>query len=191
MAQNDPQEIIQAPYTVYLSTGAGTFPLVTAAPGAEWSELGQTKRQEDGTGVTVTHSQTGQDVRVEGHAGPIKWTRLTEDQTVGFRLLDAKPNTYKHVISGDAETLEVASDKIGLSRSLETLEVALLIRGASSMFTTGNAQYEIPRAVQTGSPAVAYSKGSPTGLDFEFTTLVDTSASATGEEFGRLIVQKA
>jgi len=190
MAQNNPQEIIQAPYTVYLSTGAGTYPAITAAPAAEWSELGATTRQEDGTGVTVSHSQTGSEVRVEGYVGPVKWNRLTEDQSVTFRLLDAKPSSYKHALSGDAETFSAGSDKIGLSRSLNTREVALLIRGASSRLEGGNAQYEIPRAVQTGSPSVAYSKGSPTGLDFEFMTLVDTAASATGEEFGRLIVQK-
>ena len=190
MASNNPQEIIQAPYTVFLSTGPGTYPAITASPGAEWAELGITTRQEDGTGVSVAHSQAGQSVRVEGYTGPVKWYRTSEDQTVSFRLLDVKPSTYKHALSGDAETQTGATDKIGLSRSLNTREVKLLIRGTSSLLEGGNAQYEIPRAVQTGSPTVAYSKGKATGLDFEFMTLVDTSATATGEEFGRLIVAR-
>ena len=79
MASNAPQEIIQAPYTVFLSTGAGVYPSITAAPDAsEWVELGITTRQEDGSGVTLDHTQTMAPIRVEGFTGAIKLVRTLD-----------------------------------------------------------------------------------------------------------------
>ena len=108
---------------------------------------------------------------------------------VRFTLYDLSINQYKHALSGDAPTTVASTgDQIGLSRAENVREVQLLIRGPSPAANNVNAQYEIPRAVQAGSPAPALSKTGASGLAFEFMTLDHMTASATGQRFGRLIV---
>lgn len=184
MANNAPFEIIAAPFDVYITTGGDAKPINTATPSGGWVKIGTSgKKNYAEGGVTVEHGQTIVPIHVEGYTGPVKVIRSQESQLVRFTLLDLHGSQYKHALSGDAPTVTGTSHEIGLTRGLDVREVRLLIRGASPA-GTGNAQYYIPRAVQTGSPSVVLQKGAPAGIEMEFMTLADTAAATTGEEFG-------
>ncbi len=188
----NPVEIICSPYEIYITTGTDAFPDVQIAPSGGWILLGTNgKNNQAEGGVTVENTQTLNYVRVEGRTGPAKAYRTEEDQKVSFTLLDMSLAQYKHALSGNAPTASgTTADYIGLSRSEFVREVKLLVRGPSPAHENRNAQFEIPRAVQSGAPSVALSKGAPTGLAFEFTSLEDLSTATTGERFGRFVVCK-
>ncbi len=188
-----PVEIICSPYEVYITTGTDAFPELATTPSGGWVKLGTNGKNNQGEGgVTVENTQTLNYVRVEGRTGPAKAYRTEEDQKVSFTLLDMSLAQYKHTLSGDIPTASgTTADYIGLSRSENVREMKLLVRGPSPAHENRNAQFEIPRAVQSGAPSAAFSKGAPTGLNFEFTTLEDLSAATTGERFGRFLVGKS
>jgi hypothetical protein len=79
--------------------------------------------------------------------------------------------------------------KMGLTRGRKIKEYALLARGDSAYNETMKAQYEVPRAYQSGSPELVYRKAAPAGLALEFTALEDLTTTNDEERFGRLIMQ--
>ena len=191
---NEPYEILVSPYAVWLNTmytsaGADDFPDVETNPAGSWILMGSsgTRNIAEG-GVTVEHAQEFAEIRTEGHYGPVKLVRTSESQKVRFTLLDLVPSQFTHALAGDIKTANSATlESIPLSRGENVREVKLLIRGASPLADGKKAQFEIPRAVQTGNPSLVFQKSAPVGLEFEFTCLDDTTSSTTGRRFGRFI----
>ena len=189
---NTPYEIIVSPYEVYITTVTSpTWPGPADTPGTgEWVLMGTNgKNNMVEGGVTVEHGQTLVPVRVEGRTGPVKLVRTEDNQVVRFSLMDLSRNHFKWALSGDdPDTISSTEHEVGLSRAEAVREVALLIKGPSPAANNKNAQYEIPRAVQSGAPRIQFAKGTPSSVNFEFVTLEDLNAAVTGERFGRFVI---
>ena len=188
---NEPYEILVAPYEVYLTTGSDAYPGdVLTTPTGGWTLLGTNgNRNYAEGGVTIEQSQTLVEIHTEGHMGPVKAVRTQESQKVRVTLLDMSLAQYTHALGGAAVTAVSATlQSLNLSRAEYVREVKLLIRGDSAAADNRKAQYEIPRAVQSGNPTPVFQKGAPVGIEFEFTCLDDTTSATTGQRFGRYLV---
>jgi hypothetical protein len=193
-----PYEVIAAPYTLWHAPVGTAFPLIDVAPAVAWVKVGTSGNlnYDDGAGVTVEHSQTIVPWRAVGDCGSRKVFRTEEDLKVRLKLVDITLEQYALALNHNTVTTigksgsTVGYKKIGLSRGFSVATRALLIRGSVSPYGADwVSQYEIPIAVQTGSPTVIYKKGEPAGLDLEWMSLVDPNASNAAERFGRLIAQ--
>jgi hypothetical protein len=148
-------------------------------------------------GVTVEHAQSMNFFRALGDCGARKVFRTEEDLKIRLTLADLTLEQYSHALNSNTVTeIEAApgvagSKSIGLSRGFPVATHALLVRGPSPEMEDGAAQYEVPRAAQTGNPTLVFRKGDPAGLALEWTALVDPEAAEETERFGRLIVQTA
>ncbi len=190
-----PEEIIVSPFEVWFAELADTlaFPDIDADPvGETWTKLGTSGKlsmAEDG--VSIQHSQSIEEVRTYGSTGPVKAVRTSEDLIVTFTLYDLTIEAYAQLlnfgkVTTTAATVGKAGDKaVPILRGTELTLRAWLIRGPSAHLADHNMQYEIPMAYVAGSPTVAYSKGSPAGLEFELHALEDV-AGTTPKGFGTI-----
>jgi len=197
MINSTPFEVIAGPATLYIAAYGTTFPLIDAAPGGSWTKIGTSgDLNYDEEGITVEHAQETSPWRALGDAGTRKMFRMSEDLRIRVILVDMTLEQYRFALEHNAVTDTPASTgvagirELGLSRNLDMTARALLVRltGLSPYGSVWNAQYEIPRAQQTGNPAPVIRKGQPMGLALEWTALVDTAASTPSEYFGRLVV---
>lgn len=200
MSNTQPFEVIAAPYVAYFAVVGTAFPNVAVVPGVGWTKIGTSGdlNYDDDAGVTVEHTQQVNPWRALGDCGPRKTFRTTEDQKVRLKLVDITLEQYRLAINNNVVTTVVAGvglggyKKIGLSRGFNIVTMALLVRALVSPYGEDwNSQYEVPLAQQTGNPTVIYKKGTPAGLDLEWTSLVDPSAASEDERFGRFIAQNA
>ncbi|MFZ5749101.1 MAG: hypothetical protein ACOY45_15760 [Pseudomonadota bacterium] len=192
----EPYEIIGAPFTLWLAPVGTAFPLIDAAPGGAWKLVGSNGDEnytEDG--VTIQHSQTINKVRTAGSVGARKALRDSEDMMVSLTLLDMTLEQYALALNGNevettAAGIGTAGYKtLGLSRGEEVTTYALLVRGPSPYAPGMNAQFEVPRCYESGSPQPVFRKGQPAGLALQFDALEDPDAASADERFGRLIAQ--
>lgn len=191
-----PHEIIAAPYTLYVGRVGLAFPRVDAleaefVEAARWFKIGTsgTKNYED-SGVTVSHPQSLEYFRGAGSTAVRKAFRTEEDLLIGLTVVDLSPRQYAKALN-DAVIRTVASatgipgtQEFALQRGLEVATFAILIKGISTIDNTLSAQYQCETAIVEGSPAIAYAKGRPAGLELQYRAV---DAAATG--FGRLVVQ--
>lgn len=199
MENTAPYEIIATPFTAYRAPVGTAFPDPDEAPGGSWTKIGTSgdlNYTEDG--VTVGHEQEVSMFRSLGSTGPRKAFRTSERQVISLTLADMSLEQYRNALNLNAVTTVAAgvgtpgTKEIGLSRGLSTEEFALLLRADVSPAGDGFAmQYEIPRAVEIGSPEVVYRKGDPAALALQFETLEDPNAGTETERFGRLVIQTA
>lgn len=202
MANTQPLEIIAAPFDILRAAVGTAFPTIQTNPSAAWSKIGSNGalNYDDGEGVTVVHEQEFAEFRALGDAGVRKMFRTKEALRVKVKVYDLTLEQYKAALNDNPVTATAAASgvagqkKLGLSRGFTVATMALLIRGNVSPYGTAaawNAQYEIPIAVQIGSPEVIYKKSEPVGLALEWMSLVDPSAASVDERFGRLVMQTA
>lgn len=195
----EPLEIVVAPFEVWAAPVGEAFPDVDEDPAGNWTKIGTNgNKNMDPAGVTVQHPQTVDMIRVYGATAPVKAVRSSEDLIVSFTLWDLKAAEYARVLNDNTVTATAAGattagyDSVNFYRGLTVSDMAYLIRGAnaSPSFETGNVQLELPRAVMSSSPSVAFAKNAPAGLQMELTAIFDPDQTS-GEELGRLIVQTA
>lgn len=193
-----PYEIVAGPFTLWLAPVGTAFPLIDAAPAVAWVKVGtggDKNYSEDG--VTVAHSQSIEQARPAGTVGPVKAWRTEEDLMISLTLWDITLEQYATALNAAAVTTTAAGEgtagfkKLGLSQGQEVATYALLARGISPYGDSYAAQYEVPRCYQSGNAEPAYLKGTPAGLDLEFTALEDANAASASERFGRLVAQHA
>lgn len=199
MANTVPYEVLAAPFTAYIAAVGVTFPDVDDAPGVAFTQIGTSGalNYDSDEGVVVEHRQSLNPWRSLGDAGSRKIFRSEEDFIVRLTLVDVTVEQYRVAVNRNTLT-DVAPGvglggyrKIGLSRGFTVDTMALLVKGDISPYNaTGNMQYEVPIAAQSGSPTVTYRKDQPAGLALEWMALVDPSQTAQ-EYFGRLVVQDA
>lgn len=198
MSNSTPFEVIAGPATLYIAPYGEAFPLIDAAPAGNWTKVGTSgDLNYDEEGLTIEHAQETSPWRALGDAGTRKMFRMTEDLRLRIILVDMTLEQYHLALEHNTVTTTAAVagtagfKKVGLSRNLNLTARALLLRmtGLSSYGADWNAQYEIPRAQQTGNPAPIVRKGQPMSLALEWTALVDTAAATADEYFGRLVIQ--
>lgn len=195
-----PFEVIAAPLTLYIAAVDPVWPAIDEVPDSlVWTKVGSSgDLNYDQEGVTVEHPQTTTLWRSLGDAGSRKAFRQDEDLKIRLLLVDITLEQYKLALNENTVTTVAAAGpnagykKIGLSRGLTIVTRALLVRSPASPYGDGwNMQYEVPRAMQTGTPSVVYRRSTPAGLALEWTALVDPDAASEDERFGRLIAQHA
>ncbi len=181
--------VIGGPEVVWRAPVGTAFPLLGAAPGAGWTQLGVNGNKSYGDdGVTVRHTQSVNRIRPAGSTGPIKAARTEEDLEIEFTLWDLTLEAYAAALHQGAVTDTGGERTMGLYRGFNIAESALLIRGTSPYDDSLTGQYKIPRAYTEGAPEIVYQKGVPAGLQFLFVALVDPDADE-GEEFGVIEVE--
>ncbi len=199
-----PYEILAAPFTLYVAPLGTAFPLIDAVPSVDWIKVGTSGNLNYGDeGVTVEHSQTTKLFRALGNGGPRKAFIDEENLVIKLALADVSLEQYKHALNQNTVTTvapggEAGYKKIGLTRGAVLEHRALLLRGNRSAYGDDgsldipwNAQYEVPIAVQTGSPSAVWRRSDPVALAIEWTALVDFNAATEAERFGRLVMQHA
>ena len=184
----EPFEIIAAPVTLWWAPVGEPFPAIDAAPAGSWVKVGTAgDRNYTTEGVTVQHTDNVEFWRALGSTGPIKAFRTSEDLMIRITLADLTLEQYALALNHNPIT-EVGNErKTGLSRGFIVEQRALLLRGPSPYDDQLNLQYEIPTAVQTGSPEVVFQNGTPAALALQWTALEDPDAVSTDELFGRLV----
>lgn len=192
----EPYEIVGQPLELFLAPVGTAFPLVDADPAGTWVLVGTSgTRSQDENGVTVTHSQTITKARPGGTTGPVKAFRTEEDLMFKLTLWDVSLEQYMLALNANELTTTAAGSgtagfkKLGLSRGREVATYALLARGVSPYDDGMTAQYQVPRCYQSASPAIAYKKGVPAGVDLEFTALEDLDAASEDLRFGSMVFQ--
>lgn len=194
-----PYEVVCAPFVVWKAPVGEAFPLIDAAPGGLWTKFGTSgELNYDEEGVIVEHPQEIAEWMSGGDTGIRKVFRTKDLFKVHFTLVDITLEQYSHAINGNAITAVAASSgvagykKMGLSRGSNVSQYALLIRGMSPYMASGNIQYEVDIAFQTGSQNVNLGKkGTPAGLMLEFTGIINANASIESERYGRVVAQTA
>lgn len=194
-----PYEIVAQPFELWVAPVTTTFPDIDADPDSPWTKVGTSGalNYTEKKGVMVSHKQTVDLWKSLGSTGARKAFRTEEEFKVSLELADISLEQYQlalnyNTVNTVAPSGSVAGHKtIGLSRGLAVLQRALLVRGvnASAYGENWTAQFEVPIAVQTGSPSLSFLKGQPAGLELEWTALEDASAEDETERFGRLVVQ--
>lgn len=193
-----PYEIVAQPFTLWLASVGTTFPLIDVAPSGSWVKVGTSgELNYTEKGVTVAHQQKVKLFSALGSVGPRKAFRTEEGVKITLTLVDITLEQYQNALDYNNVTTTVAVTgfagfkKVGLSRSFDVSQKALLVRGiGASPYASGmNVQYEVPICVQASEPTVTYMKGDPAGLELEFIALEDASAANVDERLGRLVAQ--
>lgn len=185
-----PFEVIGAALTLYVAPVTTVFPALGVTPDVAWVKVGSSgPLNYSDEGVSLDQGQAINFWRSLGDSGSRKAFRTTEDLKIMLTLVDLTLEQYSFAINGNTVTDMGAYKKIGLSRGLVIDTRALLIRGPSPYMQDGDAQYEIPIAVQSGSPKPVFKRSDPVGLQLEWTALVDVSAASEDEYFGRFLAE--
>jgi hypothetical protein len=178
----DPQEVVAAPYTVYLAATGTAFPAITATPSGSWFKLGTSGDLNYGEdGVTLALTQNIEDWHSVGSVLARKAWRTSEVQEVRVPLADMDPYQLAKVM--DAATVNTISAAAGvagqryvdLDRGIDIAEFALLARGISSLNESMVAQLEIKRVYQAGDFEIANKKGEPAMLETVWRALAPTT----------------
>lgn len=199
MADNAPFEIIAAPMTVYWAPTGEAFPAIEDTPAGNWVSIGTNgDRNIKEAGVTITHEETVNLFRVVGSTGPVKALRTDEALRIALEIADLSLENYRHGLNRNAVTDVAAGGgaagyrHVDLYMNHDVTQYALLLRSSYSPYgASWNSQYEIPVAVQIGSPSPIFEKGEPAGIALEFIALEDPDAATVGVRFGRLLSQDA
>lgn len=189
-----PEEIITAPFTLWLAPVGTAFPAPDAAPAAPWVVLGKNgSRSYESGGIRVQHQrQIEQSRPAASSVATFAWG-AGESLTIALSLIDLTLEVYAKALGGATiGTVPALPDTIGTRSMGLTLgraplaEFALLARGPSPYVEGENAQFQIARCVQAGSPQPTFSKAG-SALDLTFTALEDPSATSEADLFGRLV----
>lgn len=128
-----PYEIIAGPLKLWLAPVGTAFPTIGAAPSGTWIPVGTNNdRNQSADGVTVTHSETLQEVKPGGAVGPVKVFR--EDESLKFKVVmwDMTVEQYAAALNGNTVTTTAAgvgtpgTKKIGLSKGKTVKELSLI-----------------------------------------------------------------
>lgn len=185
-----PYEVIVGALTLWLAPVGTAFPATNAAPSGSWIKVGTNGTDNyDEKGVTVKHGQTIGTWTPAGSTAARKAFRTQETLEIDMTLVDLSMAQYAQALnlaSVSTQTGPPATQTFSLLQGTNVQLFALLARGASSVNDTLPAQYQVPIVYQNASPAPAFAKGAPAGLDLSFMALKD---AATG--FGTLVTQTA
>ena len=191
-----PEEIITAPYTVWIAPIGTAFPTLAEAPGEGWALLGKHgNRSYSRDGVAIVHPRRFVTSQPAGAMAPGFGFDTLGGLRLRVRLLDLTFETYAIALGRNEVTrtradLETTGTRtMGLARPLRpAAPLAVLVRGASPYDDDQIAQYELPRCLEAGSGAdVVYQRGKPAGLALEFLALEDPAATSEATRFGRLV----
>lgn len=180
MGNEEPFEIIAAPFEAWLAPVGTAWPDLDAVPGSDWVKLGTSgdkSMSEDG--VSIAGSQSLSYIRTLGGTLPRKAFRAEEGMVVTFTILDMKLEQLRNAFNGNAVTDTAAGDStpgyrsLNLERGQSVTQKALLLRGPSPYMADGNMDFRLPRVVHEGEPEIVFKKDEPAGVLLQFQALDD------------------
>jgi hypothetical protein len=181
---------------LYLADVGTSFPEVNAEPGASWTSLGETQ-----DGVTVTLTETLEQIRVDQKTGAVKVVRTEESVQIETNLALVTMANMEQMLGNsitetEPDTGVIGEEEIQLHRGFTVAEYALLFRGTFSPEDDDDggpypAQFQVPRAHLSGDLALAFQKGSNVQIPFTAEALEDLDAATAADAFGKLVVQTA
>lgn len=195
-----PYEVIAASFfTLWVAPVGTTFPDIDAEPdSSDWTLVGSSgPRNYTDAGVTVEHAQSIVLKRSLVRPGPRRAVRVDESLWIRVAIADLTLEQYRLALYAATLTTTpagpgvVGSKHIGLSRGMTAARHALLVRGPSPYRADGALQYEIPVAVQAGTPQPIFRGDQPAALALAWQALIDPDALTADEQFGRLVAQVA
>lgn len=179
-----PFQILAGPADVWLAPYGEAFPAIDVAPAGNFVSLGRTEG-----GITVTHNESIELLRVDQDTGPVKAIRTEESLVIEFSLAEITLERYALVFNNQTVTDDAGPPTIRHFPDRAGFDVdrrVLLVRGPSP-YVDGNLQYEVPWVVQTGSPTISFVRDDKSVLEVEFTAIEDPAAATEGERFGRIV----
>lgn len=180
-----PFEVVAGPAHVFVAPADTAEPQPDAQPGATptgYTDLGFT----DG-GVTVQHSQTINEIRVDQTVYPVKAIRTELSVMVSFTMVELTLENYIIAVNGvpgtDVPSTQATYNQIDLNPGVAVKTMALVVRGPSPYGGAGDTeetdwsmQYWLPRAYMSGNPQVQFTRDNKAGLALEFKVLGTASA---------------
>lgn len=193
-----PDEIITAPFTIWLAPAGTAFPALSEEPGEDWTLLGSrgTRSFAEG-GVTTQHQRQIEQPLPAGNSAPSTSFVSGEAFRIRVEMFDLTLDQYAQALGQNAVVATSGTGggpgyrTIGLSlRPRANTVLALLARGPSPYDEDLIAQYEVPRCKEAGGgPQLIFRKGQPTGVTVDFLALEDPDAVSEDQLFGRLRAQ--
>lgn len=188
------QEIVAAPYTVWIAAVGTAFPLVDAVPPGPWAKLGTSGNLNyDDNGVVVNVNRTYNGFVPAGSTAERKAWPIKEEYVVDVAVADLSPTTFALAMNNATVTTTAASVGVPGTKSIPMYQgntlatFALLIKGLSSVNDALASQFQIPACYNKGvHKIVGGKKGQPAMLNFSFSVLKDDSA-----DFGLWVDQTA
>jgi hypothetical protein len=166
-------EVVASPLTIYLAPVGFAFPAINAVPivTSGWAKLGTAGTNNyDGSGVTVSHSETVDNFVPAGSTMPTKQFRTAESFEIKLNLVDVSPTQYAKVMNDATVTTVAASAGVAgqswfsLFRGINVNSFAVLARGQSSVDNALTLQYEFSKAFVSVNGDVVWNKGTPAML---------------------------
>jgi hypothetical protein len=181
-----PEEIVASSLTLYRAVVGTSFTLIDYAEAdfdAAWKKIGVAgSNNYDGSGVSVSHTETVNDFVPAGSTMPVKRFRTAENFEFKLNLVDLSPATYAAVMNNASVTTVPASsgiageDSFSLFRGDQVNSFAVLARGLSPVDNTLNMQYEFSKAFLSVNGDVVYNKGVPAMLPLDILAVRHSSS---------------
>ena len=187
-----PFEIIMSPAEVYVALEGETPPLINVAPGGNWVLLGTAgMRNQDDSGVKITHTETLVKHSTAGATGNVKAFRTMEECEVEVRIEDITLETYAKAmnLAGIREVVAASGvagyKSFGGKQGFDVMTWSVLVRVSSSPYGDGmNMQWYFPKCIEDGNVDIVLDgKGTAAGLNFKYTALCDPNAASDAERF--------
>lgn len=183
-------EVVGTPYSVRVAPVGTSIPAINLPDGsldAAWALVGTNGINNQGaSGVTVGLGRTMTHYTPAGGTLPVKSWVTDEAITVGGSVVDTTIEQASLVLDEAAITTVAAASGIAGKKSIKLVRgvavhyYAVLVRGLSP-YDDGSglvAQYHFARCFQSASQSLAYLKGTPAELAWEFTI----AGTVTGED---------
>lgn len=182
-----PYEVIGSPFDFYVGPVGESRPATnTLTVAGNWVQVGtQGNKSISDEGVRFGAPASYNYFRGFGSAAPLKAFRSEEDDTVQISMADLTLEQIANAFNQTADDVVETgfTRKLGLSRGLSVLQVALLLRGPSPYMDDGILQIWIPNACNVSSPEIPIRRDNATIYSLEWRALF-YSLATTGEEMG-------
>lgn len=191
-----PWEVIAGPAEIYIAAAGTARPTIATYPlpapsSPTWVGLGTNKELNyDEQGIRIASPQEITKWKSLGDTGSRKAFRVSEDFQFGVKVVDITLEQWAHALNGNTITptaqagAAAGSRKIGLSRGPGVVSFALLIRYPSPYGADLWGQIWVPYAINEGQTELMFQKGTPAGLDFLFSAMINPAAASDDERFG-------
>lgn len=186
---NTPYAILVGTGTLYVAAANTAAPAVNAAPGASWTDLGDTEG-----GVKVNKKRSLEFHKTDQEFGPVKATLADEGLEIETNLVESTLENAGQLLSLTVTDTPPGSGTIGTRalglHSSDVVEKALLFRGKSP-YGDYPAQFYVPRGVFDGDLGQAFTKSGKVQFPVKFVALIDPNAATDAAKFGTYTAQDA
>lgn len=197
MANTIPYEILVGSGTAYIAPVGTALPPIGGLIEAPWVKIGAAGdlNYDEDTGVEFTVTEDVKEWAPLGSNSPVKQFRTVEGVGVKLEVADMTLEQLRYALNFNSVAVvpaaggAVAHRKIGLSKGMNLITYALLVRyNVTPYQAEGIMEYRHTRVQQRGEFKPIAKKGEPMLTLLEFKALVDPNA-AEAERLGVWVAQ--